>query len=122
MRSLLTTYPPSGSSSWRSAPFISTGWPLTSSWPFFISTLRKPTFTGITSVSFPLVNVARRVYRLGVSAVHFCGAVMSNVFTTFPLAFLITSEATVLPAASMRSSVSSPEPFTLAVTVRRPSV
>lgn len=49
-RSRLTTYPPSGSISWRSAPLMRTGCPLTSSCALRISTRRKPTGCSIRSV------------------------------------------------------------------------
>ena len=49
-----TTYPPSGSISWRSAPLMRMGWPLTNSCAFLISTRRKPTFTGMTSMGSPV--------------------------------------------------------------------
>ena len=53
IESVRTYWPVSMSHSWRFTPRMMMGWPLTRILPSFVSTLRKPTRHGTTSVVFP---------------------------------------------------------------------
>ena len=122
MRSRETTYPPSGSISWRSAPLNkSTGCPVhqyLSALQFnFAETLLLPgslpacccRFSGLQSVYISWVFLA----------VHFSGLLtsMTTNFCPFPLTCAV---ATLFPAGSVRFNSTVPLPFRLSATFNEP--